>query len=1653
MKMLSRILSKRSTAPVQLINAQEFEYNEIESSVREASAPRFRFNEIYKKGSFLMDSHRFKILELTVPATGGETDIRLITPKEVSEAFHKKYSYMHIGAVQVGIKLLARDDIDCSVLCVLQDDRITDFKKSLLGTVEASLCNQVAYFNVFPNFTTHLRDAAHCLRLRIKTDGISMKKGMMELAIDYRIYYKLMSSNVTPNTRFLNSPGITTSVLTNPKNNSQQKHVTKWHEVTFPREWNLTPPVRQLESSNASVYEDTGGKISLQFHRHSFANYEEASTSGTKEVYNEESLEEEDTKRPMRMFQAEKLRELYAQAETCDSIEELEKIMIIISQVQIGKKKRKILPYQAAKEEPEPSGASMDTDELRRKTKDNEAHILVEEEYNVFHKKEQEKKMEEEMKTMKFVTSLSQNKEIKESLDSLNSSSNPILGLANDNPVDSLTTGRKINPFTELFNTPIREERIMPVQTSIYSNYITIGLKFPNYKKYHLHAFVDTGSGYSLAKRHAIPEEYWEKSPKSVTGVAMEENKIVMNTMARNVKVSLGGGNFIIKILWQCEGQTADLLLGNDFLLQQTVTQTSKMIGFEKNHRFYWESRLTDAVRVTNKGFTEQYQKLPAKSGDYKPVLNPVLLIQKQLEDHEEILVNEATSSEDSESKKNSEYQDSDNESSDGEEDYIREHNLKVYANKVDQKKIPTLREIENLLKPIISEDPQLYWEKDPIYCQLRMHDANAICHVKAIPHYREEDRKEMENQIQELLEKKLIRPSNSPHHAPAFLVRNHAEQLRGKARMVIDYRDVNKKTVKDGYQIAQVRVLINRLKGAKIFSKFDAKSGFWQVKMHPNSIALTAFGTPQGHYEWLVMPFGLKQAPSIFQRKMDNIFKPYSDFCIVYIDDILVFSKTMNEHLKHLEQVCKLIVQKGIILGQKKIHLIKGEIDFLGIHVKDGEIRLQDHIVKKISQFQDNIPDAKSLQRFLGVVNFARDFIPQVSGLTALLSPKTSSKKKWSFTEDDSNTVRKIKELTKNLPPLILPEEGDLIILQTNANDYYWAGVVLAITPDTNQEKICKFLSGKFNAAELNYSTGDKEVLALIKSIKGAEAFLGNKFVVRTDNKRVKNFKNYKLTDAADRGRVLRWQMFLSQYDYDVEMVAGDKNYLPDALTREMAMFEREGRNQRSRKPVSEEKKLWERYKNGDKTVGPLHDGPGYQYIVSYGAAESSQPPERIKPKLNQKWNDLSGHSKKDADQSITDDEERITKEFLLYPKGTALTDRSQGKRPASPSQTADGKGISSPLMAAALPKSRRDPLRANKLPLVTGKKVIHDQPLKIFQKPVFRTERLLAFKQKIIIDNILYSFYEENEAHLLQTLKALTEEMYGFHAKGKSILAEPSKVVYLENPESTRIPILALKESEWYSFHNLLGERKDVLPETLSIVPGPYYGRYLVDVQADHPQKHKLWLIENGFVHNLWTKTNDDLKGFPKIITEAVTNIRPDGCILRLKFISTPPEWTVVEGQTNYISPYHHVRIIQSPVRTSIAISGNGRPNQSIPWMKAMTIAVIKDIVLRDYDSSLLASGEKIMVTCYNHPPPENCDFFTALMRKEVDCTLATTTWLEKVETEEKYKVSYPYDSDLDNEDEDTAREWENSGPNSSAGYSEDPKTYHNIVNMMEK
>ena len=168
----------------------------------------------------------------------------------------------------------------------------------------------------------------------------------------------------------------------------------------------------------------------------------------------------------------------------------------------------------------------------------------------------------------------------------------------------------------------------------------------------------------------------------------------------------------------------------------------------------------------------------------------------------------------------------------------------------------------------------------------------------------------------------------------------------------------------------------------------------FGQIKMQKESIEWTAFTCPEGHFEWLVMPFGLKNAPQIFQNKMDTIFKKHSDFCIVYIDDILVFSNNKQEHRNHLQIVFKEFINQGLIISSKKMQLEKQEIEFLGLFIKGGKIELQEHIVKKVLDFPDKLEEIKKLQAFLGLLNYCRQFIPNLSKLVGPLYSKLG--KKW---------------------------------------------------------------------------------------------------------------------------------------------------------------------------------------------------------------------------------------------------------------------------------------------------------------------------------------------------------------------------------------------------------------------------------------------------------------------------------------------------------------------------------------------------------------------------------------------------------------------------------------------------------------------------------
>ena len=229
--------------------------------------------------------------------------------------------------------------------------------------------------------------------------------------------------------------------------------------------------------------------------------------------------------------------------------------------------------------------------------------------------------------------------------------------------------------------------------------------------------------------------------------------------------------------------------------------------------------------------------------------------------------------------------------------------------------------------------------------------------------------------EIEDLLKKGIIRKSRSPWSCPAFYVQKNAEIERGVPRLVINYKPLNKVLEWVRYPIPNKKDLVNRLSRAVVFSKFDMKSGFWQIQIREPDRYKTAFTTPFGHYEWNVMPFGLKNAPSEFQNIMNEIFNPFSSHAIVYIDDVLIFSESLDQHRKHLRTFLSTIKLNGLVVSAPKIKLFQTRVRFLGFDIHHGVIKPIDRAIQFADKFPDEILDKTQLQRFLGSLNYIADF------------------------------------------------------------------------------------------------------------------------------------------------------------------------------------------------------------------------------------------------------------------------------------------------------------------------------------------------------------------------------------------------------------------------------------------------------------------------------------------------------------------------------------------------------------------------------------------------------------------------------------------------------------------------------------------------------
>lgn len=403
-------------------------------------------------------------------------------------------------------------------------------------------------------------------------------------------------------------------------------------------------------------------------------------------------------------------------------------------------------------------------------------------------------------------------------------------------------------------------------------------------------------------------------------------------------------------------------------------------------------------------------------------------------------------------------------------------------------------------------------------------------------------DKKIIREMVSELLENKIIRESNSAYASPALLV----NKKNGEKRLCIDYRALNKITDKDKYPMPRIEDLIDRLQGCKYFTSLDLKSGYYQIKMNDESIHKTAFITEEGHYEFLRLPFGLANAPSCFQQMMNKVIGNLRfDKVIIYLDDILIISETIEENLELLEKILQIFHNSGLTLNLKKCHFLKTELEFLGYKIKTNSIIPSEVKVKAVKDFP--LPKTvHQLRQFLGLISYFRKFIRDCALLS---SPLTRLLKKdvpwtWQDIHDKAFLTLKDKLSSDNVLTIFNPSKEN--VLYTDASRDGLAGILMQVTDEG--EKPVHYYSRQTTEDEKKYHSFELELLAIIASLQKFRLYLlGSRFKIVTDCNAVR----YALTKKEIIPRIARWVLSTQEFTFDIIHREGARMQHVDALSR----------------------------------------------------------------------------------------------------------------------------------------------------------------------------------------------------------------------------------------------------------------------------------------------------------------------------------------------------------------------------------------------------------------------------------------------------------------------------------------------------------------------
>jgi len=398
--------------------------------------------------------------------------------------------------------------------------------------------------------------------------------------------------------------------------------------------------------------------------------------------------------------------------------------------------------------------------------------------------------------------------------------------------------------------------------------------------------------------------------------------------------------------------------------------------------------------------------------------------------------------------------------------------------------------------------------------------------------------------ELDKMLAEGVVEPSNSPWSSPIVIV----PKKNNEYRFCVDYRKVNSVSLKDSYPLPYINAILDKLRKAKFISTLDLKSGYWQVPLIPDSKPITAFTVPnRGLFQFNVMPFGLHSAPATFQRLLDSIIGPELEPCaFAYLDDIIVLGSSFDEHLQNLKMVFQKLRQANLRINPDKCKFGRSELKYLGHVVSKNGIGTDPEKVRAIEEF--SAPKTlKQLRRFLGMASWYRRFIPDFSTITAPLTKLLRKKQAWNWSDQQEEAFQKLKQTLGSAPILTCPDFQKTFFLQTDSSNFGLGAALFQ--KEGEKEKVIAYASRSLNAAEKNYSTTEKECLAVVWAIQKMRHYLeGYHFKVITDHQALKWLHSLKNPT----GRLARWAINLQQYDFEIIYRKGSLNQVADALSRQ---------------------------------------------------------------------------------------------------------------------------------------------------------------------------------------------------------------------------------------------------------------------------------------------------------------------------------------------------------------------------------------------------------------------------------------------------------------------------------------------------------------------